>query len=157
MTKLREQLRDARIAYESASYPGDLAGDVLSKRTGRFWTLFPAVLGGALAASIALTIGFLPGSPSATPTETASFPNVQPARPTPAASFTFPDRMPLTLPTSPLLAASVPVTVSWVELNDLGQQQYQQIAPKVRQHLSSWPSLSPQKPVESNATTQRAV
>jgi hypothetical protein len=157
MTPLREQLGQARDVYEAARYPGDLAAEVLPTGGQRLLRSLPALLGGALAASIAVAIGFQGDRPSPSPAPlTAGQAQIdQSPRPV-AVAYSFPDRMPLTLPTSPLLPA-MPVTVSWAELNTLGQQQYEQIAPKLRQHLTL-PGFIPARPdVVPGATTQQAV
>jgi len=56
MSKLRKQLEQAKAKYESARYPGNLANEVLGRRSSlRFYL----GIGLSLAASVAIVIGLL--------------------------------------------------------------------------------------------------
>lgn len=158
MTPLREQLSQARTDYRSQAYPGDLSAELLVRRPPRWFRVLPVLLGGGLAASLVVAVsvnGFRSPADVGTGGRPVHQAAVDPA-PSAAPAYAF-DRVPLSLPSSPLMAASPPVTVSWVQLNELGQQQYEQIAPKLRQTLT-WPSLSSPTPKPSDApATQRSV
>ena len=162
MRKLRKQLRRARRAYETPAYPGDLAADILPAREVRRPWLFPAAVAGTLAAAAAVVIAFR----TAVPEPVLPVVMVEPpqaadrGRPTPIWQQ-FPDRMPLSLPAAPLVPVTPPVTVSLTALNDL-RQPYQELGPKLRQHLN-WPGVvRPATPkiapeIPNPAATQQAA
>lgn len=154
MTPLREHLQDARKVYESASYPGDLAADLLADTRSRRWRMLPALLAGAIAASILVVVSFGPNGGAVHPISSSPTDGQLAMTPRPSPSYEFPDRVPLTLPASPLLPA-MPVNVSFTDLNHLGQQQYEQLAPRLRQLWSGWGG--PKADHSDTPTTQQAV
>lgn len=118
MTQLRDQLRQACAEHRSAAYPGDLADELLPRRVvggGSRWFWSTAVGGAAAAAAVVLAVvhqGAVPaGSPAGKPVPHVAMATPEAAAPTPVV-YTWPARMPLTIPVAPLMPTSPPVLVS---------------------------------------------
>jgi len=121
--------------------------------------LFRVAVFGAIAAAVAVSFFVRWEGPVQAPIAAPS-PQLLAQGPQPTApAYQMPDRLPLTLPVSPLMPATAPVSVSLTALNNLGQQ-YDQLRPMLRQHLS-WPGSRPPEPkpldLLPEPTTQQAV
>src|SRR4051794_8219197 len=132
MGKLRNQLQQARTEYREGQYPGDLAAELLRSRGSSLRWIFRSVLGGAVAAALALVALNPSVEPRSSPgIKAASHVHHAPA-PTPVGFARLPSRMPLSLPASPFLAATPPVLVSLsAETFDVFQQPYEDLGPKL--------------------------
>jgi hypothetical protein len=110
MSKLRQHLRQAAAEYRDASYPGDLAAEILPGRGASLRWMLRAVLGGMLAAVLAVTLT----NRAADPEQTTPFKAGRTAHahigaaPTPIV-YNLPRQMPVALPFFP---AAPPVLVS---------------------------------------------
>jgi hypothetical protein len=137
MSKLRDQLQQARSDYESARYPGDLADEVLSRRqiAAARW-FFPMLVSGAVAAALALVVIYRTTEPTTTPGNGPVI--VDTGSPGRVQAIAFQGRVPLTLPVAPFMATTPPMSVSLTSFSEnLGvfQQPYEDLGPRLMQNL----------------------
>jgi hypothetical protein len=113
MSNLRQHLRQARAEYREAGYPGDLAAEILPPRGAWLRWMLRTVVGGTLAAVLAVMVSNRAADPqSDTPFHARHADRTHHgASPTPIV-YNLPARMPLALPAAPFLAATPPVLVS---------------------------------------------
>lgn len=163
MSKLREQLHQARDQYRQGAYPGDLASDILPARPSSFRWLFRTALGGAVAAALALVVL----NRTTVPVDEVPFLHHPAAhhpgpKPTPIV-YNLPQRMPLSLPASPFMPATPPVLVSFrPESLEMLQQPEELLGPRLleqlnRRRFGPAPRPAEREPVAPAPATQGAV
>jgi hypothetical protein len=142
MSILRDPLQHARSDYASARYPGDLAADILPVPSRGMRWFFPLLVGGAMAAAVAMMVLYRGPAPDAVSPARRSAPLVRNEGPKPTPFvYALPSRMLLTLPAAPLMPSTPPMTVSLISLqNDLGrlQQPYNEFGPRLMNNLRNF-------------------
>jgi len=159
MTKLRDQLDQARADYQSIAYPGELATEILPRRrpAGPRW-FFPLIVSSAVAAAVSLVMVYRSTEP-VHPNHLSHI-NPAPGQVSPTHEqvvYVMPSRVPLTLPVAPFMATTPPVSVSLTSFSEnLGalQQGYEELGPRLMHNFnkgSRAPERTPAKGREPGA------
>jgi len=152
MSKLRDQIDQARAQYESIAYPGELATEILRQRaTGPRW-FFPLIVSGAVAA-VSLVMVYRTTEPTHAPKGLVQVLPTPEQVETPVV-YPMPSRVPLTLPVAPFMATTPPVTVSLTSFSEnLGvfQQGYEELGPKLMHNFNKGLRVPERPPVKNPA------